>query len=98
MILQFPTTTRGVNSERRVLLYDTEGRSGYHSGFLSMGTIRNFCSRHRDVTLRAGQSKTIAKLMAENPTHASTLKEVLERIQSEYPNIMANGDKVCNMD
>lgn len=70
-----------------------DGRDSYHSGFPSKDTIRRFRSRLRDITLRHGQQKTIAK----NPMHAITLQVVLEQVQKDHPTIFADPDKVWNM-
>lgn len=75
-----------------------DGGYSYEPGFPSKDTIRRFRSRHRDITLRHGQQKTISKLLAENTMHARTLQVVMEQVQQDHPTIFVDPDKVWNMD
>jgi len=75
-----------------------DGRRGYQNVLPSMATVRTFRAKHRELTLRTSQHKELAKVLAENPEHAKTLKAALEDVQSEFPTIFDNPDGVWNMD
>jgi len=75
-----------------------DGRRGYANNLPTMATVRRFRAQNREVTYRMPQEKELAKVVAENPEHAKTLKVALESVESEYPGIFEDPNCIWNMD
>lgn len=59
--------------------------------------IRAWQAHNRDVTFRAAENKTIAKLHAERHEHVSTYERTLRCVSKENPEIFDDGDHLWNM-
>jgi len=77
----------------------SDGRPGYQNGLPSEQTVRWFRARNADkITLRKGQQKDIAKLLAEHPAHAATYRDILESVFSQYKGLQHTAENIWNMD
>jgi len=75
-----------------------DGREAYKRRLPSSAAVRNFRARHREITLRKGQEKEKAKLLAENPDHARTCEKVLRLVIDKHPHLKMNPEYIWNMD
>ena len=64
----------------------------------SSDAIRSFRARHRELAYRASQNVSMARLAADNPKHMGSLKEVILKIQTEFPEVLRDPQKIWNWD
>ncbi len=75
-----------------------DGRKGFERGLPLKASIRSFRVRHREITLRRGQEKERAKLLAEHPDHARTCERVLRNVIEKHPHLASQPEYIWNMD
>jgi len=75
-----------------------DGRVNFANTLPSMETVRRFRAQHREITYRTSQQKELAKLLAENPQHAASLKVALESVRADFPDIYDDPNRIWNMD
>ena len=65
----------------------SDARKAYKNRLPSNETVRLFRSKHREITIRNGQEKEKAKLMAEHPDHARICEKVLRSAVEKRPHL-----------
>ena len=73
-----------------------DGRNSFSNGVPSSDAIRSFRARHMELTFRASEQVSSARLAAQNPTHIGTLKGVIQKLQKKYPGLFSDPRKIWN--
>ena len=86
----FPVDVAGI--KRIMAEVAADGRKGWANA------VRSSRARHREITFRNYERKENAKLKGESFWHVQRYFDVLKQIESKYPGILEDGDRIWNVD
>lgn len=76
----------------------SDGRKSFRIGVQLKATLRNFRSEHRELAMRTGMDKDVAKINAECLEHIFTQKTAFENVHRKHPMLFSDTRRVINFD